>query len=181
MVGKNNKLFINKKGGEKIFSIWWFFVLAIVSIAIVSGVTIFFSSNLDIKGYEAEILSERVANCLIQNGVLKETVLEENFDIFKECQIKEELFFEKEERIFYFNLSFFDEKDKNIRKSLIQGNPSMEKTCFIFKEDKKSSENSPNQPKCFFSEESFYYYHQGEFKKGTLKIISASISQGEFL
>ena len=74
---------INKKAGERVLSIYLFIIYIIVAVGIVSGVLLFFSSSLDIRKAEAEILGDKVIDCLVEQGGLKPGVL--GWDNLDEC------------------------------------------------------------------------------------------------
>ena len=79
------------KKGAKYLSIWWFFVLAVIAGGIVAGVFIHSAAASDVRELESDILITKVADCLIQNGKINSKLLEENFDIFKECKLSEKV------------------------------------------------------------------------------------------
>ena len=76
---------MNKKAGERVLSIYLFIIYIIVGIGIVSGVIIFYGP-LDIREIEAEVLTDKVIDCLVDQGQLKEGVLESDFDLMEECK-----------------------------------------------------------------------------------------------
>jgi hypothetical protein len=63
---------INKKGGERVLSFYWMVILVLIAIGIVSGVYIFFSKPMDVRQTESILLTDKLINCFIENGVLKE-------------------------------------------------------------------------------------------------------------
>jgi len=71
---------MNKVGGEKYLSIWWFLILAIIAGGIVMGVLAFYNAEVNVKESESYILYERVIDCFMDQGFLGEKVLEENFN-----------------------------------------------------------------------------------------------------
>ena len=77
-------MFKNKKAGERILSIYLFIIYIIVSVGIVSGV-ILFRSDLDVREIEAGILSDKVIDCLVEQGRLREDFFEADFDLIAEC------------------------------------------------------------------------------------------------
>jgi len=77
----------NKKAGERILSIYLFIIYIIVTIGIVSGVLLVYGSALDVREVEAGILNDKVIDCLVEQGVLKENVFEENFDLLDFCNL----------------------------------------------------------------------------------------------
>ena len=94
---------MNKKGGEKLLSVWWFFVLVVIGGSIVIGVLIYYSADVNIKELEADILTGRIIRCVTDRGYLKQDFLQDSFDIFKECDLRKEVFGEGSD--FYFKIS----------------------------------------------------------------------------
>ena len=75
----------NKKAGERILSIYLFIIYIIVAIGIVSGVLLVYGSKLDIREIEAEVLSDKVIDCLTEQGNLDLGVFEHDFDLLSFC------------------------------------------------------------------------------------------------
>lgn len=75
----------NKKGGERVLSIYLFIIYIIVAVGIVSGVIIFYGKPLDVRSLEAEILTDKVIDCLVEQGELKSEV-GDSFDLLKNCK-----------------------------------------------------------------------------------------------
>lgn len=78
----------NKVGNEKYLSVWWFFVIIVVAVGIVIGVYIFSFTEASVRGYEAEILTNKVADCLIQNGQINLGLLNSQ-TLLKNCGLDE--------------------------------------------------------------------------------------------
>lgn len=66
---------MNKKGAEKVLSVYWFIILLIVTGAIVYMVYSFYGTPYNIREIEKSILMNSVADCLVQKGYLFEDVL----------------------------------------------------------------------------------------------------------
>jgi hypothetical protein len=160
----------NKVGGEKIFSLWWFFVLALTGGVIVAGVFIFYSSPIDARGVESNTLNDKISNCLIRQGYLVDDALDKDFSIFEKCYLNEDVFLGKTS--FYFNIIFSNEAGK-IREDIAQGDFSFEKDCEIASEVK-----ADEFPRCYKNIQPFYYYENGKMKKGNLQILTASNQKG---
>jgi len=129
---------MDKKGAEKLISVWWIFALAVIAVGVVIGVTIYYSGEFNVNKIEADILKEKIIGCLVDNGYLNQDFLLDNFDIFKKCGLKREMF-EKGSN-FYFNVSISDgEKVWEIN----GGDYSFEKNCKIGKKV-----NAATFPKC---------------------------------
>jgi len=75
---------INSRGGERVLSIYWFLIFLVVAIAVVSGVYIFFSKPIDVREAEAGILNDKLINCFIENGKLKNFEIS-GFDLEDKC------------------------------------------------------------------------------------------------
>lgn len=167
------KILKDKKGGEKIFSFWWFAVIAIVGVGIVSGVFIYYSSNVDVRDVEAEILFNKVERCIVQQGILTEESLEKGFNLLNECGLNENIF--SRGSSFYFNISFLDENQKNLREDILEGDFSFEKDCELQETDDVVTEKFP---KCVRRVNSVLYYENNQLKKAVLKILTASNQYG---
>lgn len=60
----------NKRGTDKMLSIYWFVILTIVAGGIFAMVYIFYGSPYDVRGVESEIFAERIADCISRQGVI---------------------------------------------------------------------------------------------------------------
>jgi len=155
------------KQAEKLLSIWWFFVLGVIAGGIVIGVLIYSSAEVSIKEAEANVLAERITDCLIDNGYLKEKILERDFDILDFCNLNSKVF-EKSSN-FYFNISVYD--SENLIFNVSKGNPTFEKDCRIgMSEDIKAE----HFPRCFEKQELVLF----KDKNAKLIILAASNQNG---
>ena len=78
----------NKKGAEKILSVYWFAILLIVAGAIVYLVSSFYGKPYDVREMEARLLTDKIANCLSAGGNIKENWQGLNADNFlEECRL----------------------------------------------------------------------------------------------
>ena len=67
----------NKKGGEKLLSIWWFIVLTLVTAGLVLAVLIFYSAEYDVRLKEADSLHDKIYDCLVdKNDFLNQSFFE---------------------------------------------------------------------------------------------------------
>lgn len=75
----------NKKADEKILSIYLFVIYIFVTLGIVAGVLLFNGPN-DVRGYESVILSDKIIDCITDQGEIKLNALEKNFNLLTECK-----------------------------------------------------------------------------------------------
>jgi len=79
---------MNKRGDERILSLYWFVIFVIIAIAVVSGVYIFFSDPLDTRQIEGSILADKVIGCFVEQGKLSEVYSGINGGNFEEkCKL----------------------------------------------------------------------------------------------
>jgi len=155
-------LFKNKIGGEKLFSLWWLFVIVIVAGGIVWGVSVFYSAEVDVNKIEAEILINKISDCFFEQGLLIDGLLKEDFDIFYECKLNKKII----DNEFYFEIFIFDEIGGVIKK-FSEG--AHENACVL--EGKKSKD-------CVKKTRGILYKQDNKIKKGGLEISTASNQKG---
>ena len=73
---------INKKGGDKIISVYWFAILFIVAAAVVYMVSSFYGTPYDVRELEANALANKVADCFSEAGYIRDNWREINEDNF---------------------------------------------------------------------------------------------------
>jgi len=141
------KLIKEKKGAEKVMSVYWFVILFLVAGAIVYMVSIFYGSPYDVREIESNVLINNVANCLSKNQelILIDDVFRNNF--LEVCHLN--LNTEDEEIQYYIEVEFLDfNGEENIgeneafKEKVIVGNLNLN--------------NNPNIGSVFESEKSFY-------------------------
>lgn len=71
---RNYNLERNKKG-DKLISVYWFIVLVIIATGIVLMVNVFYKSPYDIRELEAEILAQKVADCVYFGGEIDKRLI----------------------------------------------------------------------------------------------------------
>jgi len=171
----------NKKGGEELLSLWWFFVLAIVGAGIVVGVFIFHSSGVNVKEIESNILSERIYDCLVEEGVLLGEFVgnqDGSFDIFGKCNLKESIFDNRGD--FYFEVKFFDKLGQPSL-PIVKGNNALKGDCKIQKTEDGEEIKAQYFPRCSFEKRGVIYYSGIEkmFVTGSLEILTVSNQEGK--
>lgn len=158
---KSLKQFKSKKG--TLLSIWWFFVLAIVGAGIVIGALIFYGANTDVRKLEADILSDRVLNCVTNQGVVNPEFISGKLDIFSKCGLFKELIMDK--GVYMIKVESIDDSGK-IKEIYIFG-PDIEKDCAI----KESILSAYKYPYCSTK---VLEFSESNGKLSKLKIITGS-------
>lgn len=156
---------IGKKAGEKLLSIWWFFIIGVIGGFIVLGVIIYYSTDTNTNSTESSILANKLASCFIFNGKLNNGVFNKDFSLFKECNLDEKMFGFGSN--LYFNISIYD-SDKLI-KDFINGSGTFEKDCKIGEEV-----SGKYFPSCFKQS----YFVEYENKVVRVDILGGSNQQG---
>lgn len=157
----------NKKGGEKLLSIWWFFVLAAVGGGIVVGIFAIYGANVDTRAFEANLISDRIELCFSQDGYLPSGALAGNFDILSACGLSPVAF--GADGQLYLRVALYDETNKKIREDLYAGNRAFENDCAI-----SIAIKSPKYPVCILSNVSALYYENGVVKNARVEVLAAS-------
>jgi len=145
---------MNKRGGDKLISVYWFVMLVIIAGGIVAMVNIFYGSAYDVRIPESEILSRKVADCmvhggeidlrLVSNGVFKESFRDNFLD---SCDITFEKKGEFDEDEYYIEVNFF--KQSNLKTAfwtIMEGNLNWKEDCnFKDKDQEKLVKCSQNK------------------------------------
>tara|TARA_Y100000310_G_scaffold303088_1_gene341087 strand:+ start:1766 stop:2245 length:480 start_codon:yes stop_codon:yes gene_type:complete len=145
----------NKKGADKIISVYWFVILFLVAGTIAYSVSIFYGDPYDVRVIETGILANNIADCLSENGKLKYKIDDELRDTFLEkCNLNFNT--EYEEVQYYLEVEF-----QQLNFKIVKGNINL----------KAFSETSLPSKSIFKSEKSFYVLSQ-ENEELTVKITS---------
>ena len=139
----------NKKGAEKIISVYWFAILVLVAGTIVYMVSTFYGDPYDIRGIESNIMINKIADCLSENGKLNSKINQNNF--LEECNLnfgndKDEYYVEVE--FYYFEN--YNSENKEPFFNIVKGNINLKSFGEI-----ASASNS-----IFKSEKSFYVLNE---------------------
>ncbi len=154
----------NKKGAEKYLSPWLFLVWAIIGVGMVIGALIFYSAKIDVREEEADILSTKLIDCIVDNGYLND-IFKKN--IFEKCNLNEEMFYKGGD--FYFNISISDFKSGKILE-IKKGEDDLVFQCMVGKDEEHFA-------RC--SEKIIYALNKSNnSQKFTIKITTASNQLG---
>jgi len=139
---------MNKKGAEKLLSMYWFIILILVAGGIFAMIYTFYHHPYDVREIEANILSNKIADCISQQGRINPSLLNggnfneefrENF--LKECGIvfeAEEKW--KDEEQYYIGIDFYGIDDiENSLFNIFEGNLNWRSSCKSQEEFEKLS------------------------------------------
>ncbi|MDP2629017.1 MAG: hypothetical protein Q8P15_03940 [Nanoarchaeota archaeon] len=117
----------NKKGAEKIISVYWFAILFIVAGAMVYMVSSFYGKPYDVREIEAGLLTNKIAECLSVEGYINENWGNLNTDNFlDQCGLD----FNTEEIYSWNDDQYYIEV--NISEKIISvGNTNLKGSCFL--------------------------------------------------
>lgn len=150
-MSNNSLIKMNKKGGEKLLSMWWFFILGVVGGFIVMGVMIYYSADTNVNSIEASILTSKLSECINSHGEINPELFEEDFDIVKTCGLDVNTF--GPGSFVYFNVSIYN--NDIFLKEFVNGSGAFEVDCKISK-----NINARNFPSC--NERNFLGYLNGD-------------------
>lgn len=162
---------MNKRGADKILSVWWLFVLIIIGLGIVGGVILFHSAEVDVRGLEAQALVNRLQGCIVKEGKVDASFLTSGFDVYSSCGIYSSV--AAKDGDYFFKISLTGE---GFSKEISGGDSAFEADCKVLL---KSSIKARKYPSCFYQETDVFYEYNGVLKKGSVKIIAASNQIGK--
>jgi len=134
---------MNKKGGSKIITMYWFVIILIVAGGIFAMVYSFYNYPYDVRELEGEIMINSIADCLSTGGEMNEKLFEEGefSEVFKTNVLEEcHLNLEVEESLeidpqYYFKVDFYNASNLNIPLfDISEGDKNMIADCNIQEE-----------------------------------------------
>lgn len=140
----------SKKGAEKLISVYWFAILILVAGTIVYMASVFYGNPYDVREIEANILANKVADCLSENGKLNENLFNEQgfneeFGILGECHFNFNT--NNNEGQYYIEIEFYDFENPEFSTfNIIEGNVNLKN----FLEDFPGSNSIVSSSKSFY-------------------------------
>lgn len=149
----------NKQGTDKILSVYWFVILMIIAGSVFAMVYIFYNYPYDVREIEANIMINKISDCVSENGKLNLKLFNEgkfnpNFSILNECDFNfetEPSFSQKEH--YYTEINFYNLNGESVLK-LSEGYPNIKTDCEI------KDEKYKRLVKCV--DRSFYSFDESE-------------------
>jgi len=176
---KRLDLFEDKKGDEKIMSLWEIFVLMMVGVGIVVGVLVYYSASVDVRETEINLLYEKITLCLNEDGYLADDYFElgnkneeEVLNIFEKCNLNPNVIFDTSD--FYFEARLYDENGI-VGEPIVGGSTLHQTNCQILED---TGAKGKEFAKCLKIREPIKFEINGESKNGVLEIRTASNQRG---
>ena len=125
---------MNKIATDKTLSVYWFFILFITAAGISYIVISFYGKPYDVRSVEASALTNKISDCISQNGYIKNEALNANFvnDFEKKCALNfnvEDTFGWKQQGQYYSLIEISDFKSGEKKNSFNIGNQNLKKFC----------------------------------------------------
>jgi len=164
------KNILHNKNSEKTLFLYDFFILILIGVVIVAGVFIFYSGDVDIREEESLALNNKISNCIIFQGYLRQDIFKKDFDIFNFCNLNREVI---ESGNFYLSIIATNGTGAKILE-IREGTFSFENDCKI-----SLGVKSKNFPKCVLKKSKVFYYNDKTLKESvSLSILTASNQNG---
>ena len=169
---------MDKRGTDKMLSIYWFLVLTLVAGGVFAMVYIFYGAPHDVREIESELLAQKLADCISKRGVIPsyffvgERFNENLLKGFTErCNINfdvEEDYGDENEIQYFYRVNFYLIRDLNNPVfSVSDGNLNWEIECYVKKDNSKEYKRLA---KCT---ESRFYAVDSKDNQYLIKILSA--------
>lgn len=159
------------KRGTQIISLWWFSVLAFVTVVVVIATVMFYGKPVDVREIEADVLSDRIARCIYNQELLNVSEIR-GLKLYQDCGLREKSF--GLESNFYFNVTFYDSLSKVQIWEFIGGKRSYAGDCIATGKDIKAE----HYPKCVNQAYPVVYLDGGVRREGVMVITTGSNQGG---
>ncbi len=147
-------MYKNKKAGDKIISIYWFFILTLIAVGIVLMVNNFYKNPYDVREFESQILSRKVADCIYFGGKINPFLISEH-EVFKpefrdnflsRCNLFFPIKGQSDDEEYYIQIKFYSDLNKtNLVFEIEEGNLNLKQDCFSDDGFKKFAKCSTNE------------------------------------
>lgn len=130
----------NKKGTNKILSIYWFAILILIAGGIFAMVYTFYNRPYDVRELEANVMANKIADCLSNKGYLEKEIFNGNFllnedNFLEKCNLNFNIEERWEEPQYYTKVSFYNLADMDTSIfDVANGNKNLISSCEIQKD-----------------------------------------------
>ena len=126
---------LNKKGADKLISVYWFAILFIVAAAIAYMALSFYGEPYDVRELEANALTNHIADCLSEAGYLKKGIFDDlRNDFLETCDLNFEIedYQGWNDDQFYVGINVYDFNNQDqIVFEISEGNQNLKIDCGI--------------------------------------------------
>ncbi len=128
---------MNKVGADKMISVYWFVILLLVAGGIFAMVYVFYHQPYDVRELEANIMINKVADCLSSNGMLnyeliKDAEFSKEFktNFLKKCHFNFDVEEKWESTQYYIEINFYkiEDSEKSVFE-ISEGNKNLISSC----------------------------------------------------
>lgn len=120
---------MNKKGEEKLLSMWDFVVWALITATLVLGLSMYGSYSVDTTKYEEKMVAEKIMGCVVQGGYLNNDFFTENYSV-ELCGLTKEVL--DLSGNYFIGVKYVDLMDSNeVQYSKKIGNGEFEMFCIL--------------------------------------------------
>jgi hypothetical protein len=147
---------MDKKASEKINAAMFLLYLVIIAAGVTLLISSYVNAPVEIRPLESRILYEKIMDCIVEDGFLKEEVLINNFDVYSKCHINKTVI--NNSKIF-FEFKFLNETGiirEPISSELSSEFKSRKEYCEII-----SNTKTPDAIACLYRNESYFYLDKG--------------------
>ena len=93
---------MNRRGADKIISVYWFVILFIVAGAVVYMVAVFYGEPYDLRKAEADAMVNQIVDCITKGNSLRTDISNEDF--MEKCHLN----FGEDENEYYIKVKALD-------------------------------------------------------------------------
>ena len=109
---------MNKKGDERLLSLWMFGIWILVAVLIISGVYLFYNVDADLRTAQSRVLNGKIAACLINDNSLNPVFFDKDINYYNLCSLNAQSFNDKK---FYLRVSLYDNNFAKVGEEIILG------------------------------------------------------------
>jgi len=148
---------VNKRASEKINAGMFLLYLVLIAGGATVVLSAYVNTPVDIRGYESQILYDKIMNCFVSNGYVNNDTFDSKFDLYSECGLNKNII---DNYHLYFDFSFRNESGAEIKS--FSGGDTLERvekkqTCGVI-----YSTETENVVSCLFRNETYLYFNGSE-------------------
>jgi len=143
---------MDKKASEKIEAGMFLLYLVIIAGGVMVVLSSYVNTPVDVRGYESQILYDKIMNCFVSEGFINGEVIETNFKLFTSCNISSSVL---DDSNIYFEFRFLDETGNELKS--FRGGENLERVSKKKDCEVMSATQTKNLTSCLFRNETYLY------------------------